>query len=76
MDSYGEIKMIYTDETTELLCVKSIEKHQYFKTIEEKTEKYLNQLKCYPIKYKKYYDFQENHYAPFIVTKCANDDEL
>ncbi len=33
-------------------------------------------LKKYPIKYKKYLDFEENPYAPYLVAKNADDQDI
>lgn len=39
-------------------------------------EKSMNQLKKYPIKYKKYYDYKQNPYAPYILTKSYDENEI
>ena len=67
--------MILTNEKTGFVEVEKIQKNEYFSVLKSITQSHIHFLKNNQIKYKKYYDFEENPYAPFIVTKGAQDDE-
>ena len=71
----GEQKMLYTNKATGCVEVKRLERDGYIEEMKRTIQSEIEKLRKFPTKYKKQYDFEENLYAPVIITKQGEDYE-